>query len=174
MWWKKRPQNAPEWRCGHCGETHAGLVTDFGWKLPDDVWELGDEVRQACLEWATDVCHHEGRWYLRGVLGLPFTFAEGRWGWGWWAEVNEAAVNTLWQLEGADGSHLPPEPGALACEIPGYPGSKGLPLVVRFGSSHLRPLLFLAEDLKHPLASDQRDGINEATYHAILDQVSLR
>lgn len=171
MWWKKRPPKSTEWRCAHCGETHENLPTDFGWKLPDEVWELGEEVRQQYLEWSTDICHHEGRWFLRGVLGLPFTFAEGEWSWGCWAEVSEQAIGTLMQLNGEDGSNLPPQPGVLASEILGYHGSKGLPVLVHFGPPELRPLLSLAGDLDHALATDQRNGIDESKYHAILDSL---
>jgi hypothetical protein len=171
MWWKKRPQKVDHWRCRHCGETHEDLPTDFGWQLPDEVWALGQEAREAHLAWSTDVCHHEGRWFLRGVLGLPFTFDAGRWGWGCWAEVREETVKTRWSLQDGDGSHLPPEAGILACEIPGYPDAKGLPLQVHWGRAELRPTFHLATDLWHPLALDQRNGIDEVQYHAILTLV---
>ncbi len=171
MWGKKRTPPPPEWVCPQCGGTHVGLPTDYGWRLPDDVWALGEEARQAHLDWATDVCHHEGRWFLRGVLYVPFTFSDGRWGWGCWAEVQESTVHALWALEDRDGSHLPPEPGTLACEIPCYPDSMGLPVRVQFGPGHLRPFFYCAEDQTHPLATDQRHGIDEAKYHAIVDTV---
>lgn len=147
------------------------MPTDFGWQLPDDVWALGPEIRQACLEWSTDVCQNEGRWYLRGILGLPFKFMEGRWGWGCWAEVTEEAVQTLWQIDRASDAMLPPAPGVLACDIPCYPHAKGLPLLVHFGPVELRPLFSLKADLDHPLAVDQMQGIDEEQYHAILHAV---
>lgn len=171
MWGKKRTPPPPEWVCRHCGGTHTGLPTDYGWRLPDEVWALGEEARQAHLDWATDVCHHEGRWFLRGVLYVPFTFGDGQWGWGCWAEVSESTARTLWELKDADGSHLPPEPGTLACEIPCYPNAKGLPLRVQFGPGHLRPFFYCAENHNHPLATDQLHGIDEAKYHAIVDTV---
>ena len=65
----------------------------------------------------------------------------------------------------------PPEPGTLACEIPGYPDSLGLPLRVQFGPGHQRPFFYCAEEQSHPLATDQRHGIDEAKYHAIVDTV---
>ncbi len=83
----------------------------------------------------------------------------------------ESTARTLWELKDADGSHLPPEPGTLACEIPCYPHSKGLPLRVQFGPGHQRPFFYCPEDQKHPLAADQRHGIDEAKYHAIVDTV---
>lgn len=149
------------------------LPTDFGWKLPDEIWELDEEVRQSYLEWSTDVCHHEERWFLRGVLGLPFTFGEGRWGWGCWAEVDEEAIQKLWKLDSSRET-IEPGYGVLACEIPGYLGSKCLPLEVHFGSADLRPLFVLGGTLNHILAVHQRQGIDEAQYHAILDLVSPR
>ena len=110
MWGKKRTPPPPEWVCPHCGGTHTGLPTDYGWRLPDEVWALGEEARQAHLDWWTEACCHEGRWFLRGVLYVPFTFSDGRWGWGCWAEVSESTARTLWELKDADGSHLPRNP----------------------------------------------------------------
>lgn len=83
----------------------------------------------------------------------------------------ESTARTLWELKDADGSHLPPEPGTLACEIPCYPNAKGLPLRVQFGPGHQRPFFYCAEEQSHPLATDQRHGIDEAKYHAIVDTV---
>lgn len=174
MWWKRKALGPVEWKCGHCGGSYSNLPTDFGWKLPDEIWELGEDVCQRYLEWSTDVCHHEGRWFLRGVLGLPFTFGEGRWGWGCWAEVDEEAIQKLWKLDSGSGEIFEPECGVLACEVPGYLGSKCLPLEVHFGRADLRPLLVLDSTSDHMLAVHQRHGIDEAQYHAILDLVSQK
>ncbi len=159
--------------CPQCGGTHTGLPTDYGWQLPDEVWALDEETRQQHLDWSTDLCCHEGRWFIRGVLYVPFSFSDGRWGWGCWAEVAESTARTLWELNDADGSHLPPEPGTLACEIPAYPGAKGLPLQVQFGPGHLRPLFSFPADQDHPLAMDQRAGIDEVVYHRILEAIGV-
>lgn len=171
MWGKKRKPKTPEWVCPQCGGTHTGLPTDYGWQLPDEVWALDEETRQKHLDWWTEACCHEGRWFIRGVLYVPFSFSDGRWGWGCWAEVPESVARTLWELKDADGSHLPPEPGTLACEIPTYPGAKGLPLRVQFGPGHQRPFFSVPADQDHPLATDQRAGIDVAKYHAIVDAV---
>lgn len=32
--------------CAVCGESHSGLPTDHGWKLPDDVWAIPEAERQ--------------------------------------------------------------------------------------------------------------------------------
>lgn len=175
MWWRKKArESSPEdgWFCRVCGQNHTEMPTDFGWLLPDEVWALGEEARQQHLDWATDVCHHEGRWYLRGVLEVPFTFTSGRWGWGCWAEVSQPSVERLWELGDEDGSNEPAKPGTLACVIPGHPDSMGLPVLVQFGPADKRPLIYLAPDCEHPLAVKQRSGIDEAAYHAILDLVT--
>lgn len=173
MWGRRKPQNAEEtWHCRVCGTEHVGMPTDYGWMLPDEVWALGDEARKAHLEWSTDVCYYEGRWFLRGVLEVPFRFATGRWGWGCWAEVRQSDVERLWELGDEDGSDEPAKAGQLACAIPGHPDSVGLPVWVQFGPADKRPLLHFPTDCQHPLAAAQRTGIDESAYHDILDLIS--
>lgn len=176
MWWRKKPREAEPaedgWLCRVCGRVHAGMPTDFGWELPDEVWALGEEARQQHLDWATDVCYNEERWFLRGVLEVPFTFTAGRWGWGCWAEVSKEAVDRLWALGDEDGSQEPAKPGSLACVIPGHLDSMGLPVLVQFGPADKRPLIYLTPDCEHPLALAQRNGIDEVAYHEIVDRVT--
>lgn len=154
--------------CRTCGGTHEGLPTDCGSLLPELVWNAGPEVRDACLSWSTDLCFHEGRWYLRGVLEVPFTFQPGRWGWGVWAEVSEETIARFRAVFGTDGSHLPRESGVLANPIAAYEDTLGLPLEIQFIQADKRPLLYLPEGVDHPLAHDQRNGYDDARYHAIL------
>lgn len=172
MWDWLKGRKKRSWVCRVCGQSHDHLPTDFGWKLPDDIWALGQEVREEKLEWSTDDCFHEDRWFLRGVLQVPFNFGSGCWGWGVWAEVDQAVVHKLWALGDSDGSNEPREEGKLACAIPVFTDSLGLPLEVQFGPGDKRPLFFLPFHSPHPLALEQREGISESRYHEIVSVVS--
>ena len=171
MWpWKKeKPQSS--WVCGVCGQDHQGAPSDFDWQLPDEIWALGPEHRQKMLEWSTEMSYHEGRWFLRGVLEVPYTYGLGSWVWGIWAEVDESVMQKCSQLQDADGSNEPRMSGKLACKIPHSPDSVGLPVEIQFGPPDLRPSFFLPADSTHPLAREQREGIDEARYHEIVTAV---
>jgi hypothetical protein len=123
------------------------------------------------LEWSTEMSYHEGRWFLRGVLEVPYTYGSGSWVWGIWAEVDESVMQKCSQLQDADGSNEPRMSGKLACKISLFPDSVGLPVEIQFGPPDLRPSFFLPADSTHPLALEQRNGIDEARYHEIVTAV---
>jgi len=35
-----------DFTCPHCGTTHEGDPTDWGWTLPDEVWAIPEEQRE--------------------------------------------------------------------------------------------------------------------------------
>src|SRR5437016_4731399 len=119
MKWFKRKKE-PGFACHVCGKTHAGLSTDFGHSLPDDVWALGAEARQEHLNWSTDLCCYEGRWFLRGLLEVPFQFQDDQFGWGIWAEVSEETIGRFRKVFSSDGSGCPREHGTVANALRGY------------------------------------------------------
>jgi len=170
--WPWQKKNRDAWVCRVCGQSHEDSPTDFGWLLPDEIWELGPEVQQEKLDWATDVCFHGDRWFLRGVLEIPFTFRADRWGWGVWVEVEQAVVGKLWALGDRDGSNEPRETGVLATRIPVYPNSVGQPVEVQFGPAEKRPLLHLPPECEHEIAIEQRNGMDEDAYHRTLAAVT--
>ena len=167
MKWFRR-QREESFACQVCGKVHTTYPTDFGWMLPDIVWKEDAENRQKHLDWSTDICYFREKWYLRGVLEVPFQFSQGCFGWGIWAEVNEQAMAELRGTFDADGSHLPREQGVIACQIPNYSGVLGLPVEIQFGPSNLRPLFYLPANLEHPLAVHHRKGMSEREYHDVL------
>jgi len=171
MKWFRRKE-AEGYVCRVCGKVHGEMPTDYGWQLPDILWKEPSEVRQQHLDWSTDVSYFDGRWFLRGVLEVPFRFQPGRFGFGVWAEVSEETMSRYrahWEgranISGRD-------PGILANQLSPYPESLGLPVEVEFGPPELRPLIFVAEGSEHLLAREQRDGISEERYHEIVNLVT--
>lgn len=159
--------------CPTCGKHHDGLPTDYGYQLPDRLWALSPEERQAHLDWSTDVAFLQGSWFIRGVLELPFRFAEGRFGWGVWAEVPESVVQALYAFDRGEPAPEVPQHGRLATDVIGYPPTGGLSLRIEFPDPVLRPLFTLEPDCLHPLALRQRDGLDSAEYHEILDAIGV-
>jgi hypothetical protein len=172
MWpWKKeKPQSS--WVCGVCGKTHEGAISDYAWKLPDDVWAAGEEHRTQMLEWSEDMSFVDRRWFVRGMLEVPYKFGPGRWGWGLWAEVDESVLKRYSEIWELDGSNEPRVSGKIACKISLFPDSVGLPVEIQFGPPDLRPSFFLPADSTHPLALEQRNGIDEQRYHEIVAAVT--
>jgi hypothetical protein len=63
--------------------------------------------------------------------------------------------------------------GSLATDIVGYPASSGLHVGIAFADPALRPLFTLETDNDHPLARQQRDGLDGAEYHMILRSIGF-
>lgn len=165
-WFKKKKM---AWVCDVCGQVHDELPRDFGWKLPDELWELPEEVRQEMLDWSTDVAYNEGRWFLRGVLYVPFNFDEGQWGWGIWVEVEEEVMGAAYRCFEMDATNEPRQPGTIANKIPGFEDSIGQSVDIQFLTPDKRPIFFFPAESEYPLAKEQREGISAERYHAVLD-----
>jgi hypothetical protein len=51
--------------CGTCGKEYAGLITDYGFKLPDVVWAIPEPERSIKAKFDTDLCRLGGRYFIR-------------------------------------------------------------------------------------------------------------
>jgi hypothetical protein len=166
---RPRPANV----CAHCGTTHEGLLTDSGFKLPDDVWSIPEPLRAARANFNTDLCKLDDRYFLRGILYVPFTERAGEFGWGVWSEVDETTFSRYVELYNVDASADEPlASGTLANALPCYRDAIAEPLSIRFGSSNARPEFFTLPESQTSLARDRSNGMGEDRYHEIL--VALR
>lgn len=154
--------------CGTCGELHEGLPTDRAWKLPDEVWALSEDEREARAKWTDDLCQLDERYFIRCVLKVPFRELEGYYGWGVWAEVAEKDFRRYLKLYSEDASGEPPVPGTLANAITQYGAAVGLPVSVQLGNATSRPNLHVPLSTGHMLAVEQAAGMSNARYHDIL------
>ena len=153
--------------CSTCGETHEGLPTDHGWKLPDDVWAIPDGERSDKAKFDNDLCQLGNRFFIRCVLKLPFNEQPDYYGWGVWVEVEESDFYRYVELYDKDGSSERPVPGAIANAMPGYPPTLGLSVNVQFQSNTSRPTVAVSAST-HPIAAEQSTGIDSQRYHEIL------
>lgn len=157
--------------CPCCGKPIEGEPTDYGWQLPDEVWALGPEGRAVHLE-HSDGCMWEGRGFVRGVLSVPCNNSLGSFGWGIWAELSETDYDYCADHCDEDMTGSPVLRGTIACELPVYEGTFGLPIDVQFGTPDQRPTFHMPTDCDHPLAIDYRIGMSDErrfqVLHAIL------
>lgn len=72
-------------------------------------------------------------------------------GWAW----NRA--RELW--DDAEQHAEPPFPGVLANALNGYEGTLGLPGIVQLTGAATVPEFWLAPEVEHPIAREQREGV---------------
>ena len=161
-------------RCGTCGRVHAGLPTDWGFREPDDVFALSYIEKYLRTRINADLCTlDESRYFLRGCLSLPFSEANGEFGWGVWVEVSRDhhdvyAAEVLRDTEGEPPVQYRLE-GRIANSIPGYRATLGLTVDVLLGAAGQRPSLWLPSRSRHTLAREQARGISAARHHQLLE-----
>jgi hypothetical protein len=100
-------------------------------------------------------------YFLRCVLEIPIRGHSEPFTWGVWGSLSEANFQralSLWD----DAARLaePPYFSWLSNEIPGYPGSEGLPCAMTVTAVDDRPVLAVRDDADHALVVDQRAGVD--------------
>lgn len=158
--------------CATCGQEHSGLPQDYSFGLPDEVFELGYVERYLRARSNNDLCSlEETRFFIRGVIPVPFEGSEEEYCWGVWVEVSREDHDRYVRGYDEDLSAEPSFPGKLANDIPGYEGTLGLELRARFGARGQRPAYFFESSATHRLAQDQRKGITATRHHEMLESV---
>ncbi len=154
--------------CGSCAEEHPGLPSDYAFGLPDDLYNLSflDKYRRTRSN--ADLCTlDEERYFIRGVLPIPFTESEGSFGLGIWAEASKAEHDLYLDGYYDDLTDNAPFAARMANDVPGYE-SLNLPVDVQFRFGNDRPLFVCRPADDHLLAQEQRAGISNSRHHEIL------
>ena len=155
--------------CSCCGESLEGLPTDFGCQLPDEVYGLGYVEKYQRAHHNADLCTLDGsRFFIRGVLPIPFTHMEGSFGWGVWVEVDRETHDFYVENFSENNTTAKPAFGRLANRVPAHPDLGAEPLEVRFQDETSRPELHLLPHSAHAFAREQREGVGSAGHHAYL------
>ncbi|MFT3986515.1 DUF2199 domain-containing protein [Aestuariivirga sp.] len=162
-----------QFMCSICGKEHLGLVTDYAYRLPDAVWALSEEERAEKAKFTEDLCQFGERYFIRGFFPIPFIGTSDDFAWGAWVEVTWQVFQRYLELYENDGSAEPRVEGALANELPAYANSMGMPVLIQFEDPKNRPSIYLGPDNKSRLANEQRNGIDQARYHEILEAISI-
>lgn len=156
--------------CATCGKVHEGLPAHWGFNQPDDVYFLSYLDRYRRTRSNTDFCSlDEERFFIYGLLMLPFTQQEGEFAWGVWVEVSRSVHDFYvdnYSNELAQGTIAQ---GTLANRIPGFPEIAGSPLEIELQPAKSRPFLTFPASADHALAEDQRSGVDHARHHQFLE-----
>lgn len=81
--------------CSICGQKHDGLLTDWAYKLPDEVWKIPEAERPEKARFNNDLCQFNDRNFIRCVLDVPLIETSANFGWGAWAEVDGRHSNAI-------------------------------------------------------------------------------
>lgn len=160
------------YKCSTCGETHDGLPFTFGSPAPAMWFGLPEDERDARAELSSDQCIIDEKWFfILGRIEIPVTDADENFYWLAWVSVSEAnflRMSELWETPGRENE--PPYFGWLNTSLPCYDEST---IDVKT-NLHTRPIgerpLIELEPTDHPLAVEQRNGINLARVQQIAEQ----
>ena len=150
--------------CAACNAEHDLSELEPCFERPDACLALADEERAWRVRDAGDACTLRGddgsaRHFLRARVAIPIRGEREPFHWNAWVEIDGDSWRRLVDdtREGADDAFACA--ATLANDFPGYPATLGLPGIVRVTERCLRPCFVLADDVRHPLATEQRDGI---------------
>ena len=149
------------WTCACCGKQYNTLPLDFAIKAPHNWYGIPDEERAARAKLSDDICIIDGEErYVRGCLEIPVQGLDDTFVYGVWVSVSEQSllrIRELWNAEVRDDE--PPLFGWLCNNIALYGETLHLKTNLHLRNGGLRPLIEL-ETTDHPLAVEQRDGID--------------
>lgn len=153
-------------RCGTCGGEHDLSEMEPSYTYPDAYLAMPPEERDVRATVGTDECRlderdsTDSRYFLRVLLPMPVRGEAEACGWGVWAEVSESAYSrarSRWDDPAQQDE--PPFHGTLANALTCYSSTLGLPGAVTLSGPAIIPTFVLAETLDHPLAREQRNGV---------------
>lgn len=159
-------------RCSCCGEEHDPSDVEPSFDRPSAYFGVPPEERTdriVATDGTTVIDDHtsEARYFLRGVIVIP---VRGDWprdglGWGVWAEVSESEFDRIVAAgNAAERAKQAPILGRLANELKPFPGSEGLPVLIRIQPPGTAPLIDV-------LASEHSLGISQV--HGVVPEAVL-
>lgn len=158
--------------CATCGQRHPGLPLDYSFGLPDEVYNLDFISRYLRTRSNSDLCTlDESRFFIRGVIPIPFEASGEEYCWGVWVEVSRDDHDKYVRGYYEDLSSEPSFSGRIVNQIPGYVDTIGLLVAVRFGAAGQRPSYYVDASTFHVLAVEQQRGITATRHHEMLDGV---
>ncbi|HEY2685814.1 MAG TPA: DUF2199 domain-containing protein [Steroidobacteraceae bacterium] len=123
--------------------------------------KIGESERAARCDISPDMCALDrNRFFLLGRLPIPVRDRALPYRIGLWAELDVHTLGRVFQLwDGPSQGSEPPLSAILVNNVPLVPTTLGLAIDIRLTGSKTHPEFFL-RDLKHDLASEQRDGVD--------------
>ena len=156
-------------KCPCCGKEVAPHEMDVAFDLPDDIFALSQEQREARAKIHPDLCSLDGRrYFIRGVVYVPVQQLDTNFGWGVWAEVARDTFFRYHELYDEDASDEPLAAGILANTPPGYADVEQ-PLEIRFGPPDRRPV-FKPAPTESEFYHEHAEGLPVRKWHSIIER----
>ncbi len=150
-------------KCATCGKTHQNLPRSFAADFPDMYSNMKREERDARAIIGSDQCVVDQQWFfIRGCLEIPVVGSTEPFLWGLWASVREEVFDEIsesWEETGREKIRGPFK-GRLANSLSVYAETLNLKVKILIQPAATRPL-FIVEQIEHPLAIEQQNGISE-------------
>ena len=89
-------------------------------------------------------------------------------------EVEREVFNSYLKVSETDGSDEPLVTGKIANAIPGYEDSLHAIVQIQFGPSDQRPISEIVGESVNQIGQHQKNGIDAAQYHQILEDITAR
>ena len=158
--------------CSQCGKPHPGPAFDYDFPAPDAWAQLTERCRELRGYLEEELCVGDDQHFIKGNLWITVTDADQDFNWTVWAAISAADFERsieLWDEAGRESE--PAYQGALANEIPLFPGSLGLPVHVNTLSVGERPWIQLLPG-DHPLIEEQLAGITRTRVQQIAEAIA--
>ncbi|MEO6276652.1 DUF2199 domain-containing protein [Roseateles sp.] len=156
--------------CATCGEFHDDLPMCLGASAPALWHSMTESERGDDSGISSDQCVIQGKhFFILGRLLLPVLDGQGPFVWLVWVSLSEKSflrVNELWEQEGRESE--PPFFGWLQSALPYEPTTLSLKTSVQTSPVGERPVITI-EAAGHPLAIEQRDGIDMKRVQKIVE-----
>ena len=163
------------YQCRTCGLWHDERPTCFVSELPAVVAELSETDLNARVERGSDQCILDGQhFFILGNLDIPVHSSSEHLRWTVWSTLSEKnfeRASELWQTDGRESE--PPYFGWLSNQIPGYPDSVNIKVMVHTEPVGSKPKLLVVEE-GHLLATDQLEGISEERADELIHLAAFR
>jgi hypothetical protein len=150
--------------CSTCGAEHDFDEISFGTDAPLQ-WDLLSKEERSRSLLGGDQCEIDSRegqsFYVRACLEIPIQGTDRSFTWGVWCSLSKQSYDEISEhWDDPARSSIGPHFGWLCTKIPGYRDTAFLKTMVHQRDVGVRPSVEL-EPTDHPLAVDQRDGIEE-------------
>ncbi len=163
-----------KFQCAKCGEEHD--VKDLAWHFREPLPWLGASQEEKDLSLLTgEQCellqNGSMHYFIHAQLQIPVKGRPNPFTWGVWCSLSQASyveVSALW--DSPERVNIGPHFGWLCSRLPGYPDTFSLKTHVHQREPGLRPWVEL-ERTDHPLAIDQREGIEPVRLQEIIAEL---
>jgi hypothetical protein len=157
--------------CATCGKMHDEIPI-FAWDYPAQYLTIPEADRARRVALSDSTCVIDDEWFfIRGSIEIPVRGYREPLSYSVWLSVSRDSFGRFAAIPADPPTNHESYFGWLCTAIPGYPDTQLLKTVVHVRTSLLRPCVQL-EASDHPLAIEQREGIDVWRVQQIVERVT--